>query len=416
MLLKLKERRGTGEFFMKNIMIPCILISLLIFSSCGKNKKKEMEYPVEIKRVDNVIHIINPETPQKKPRHFLLKEELSFGKDTDNNYIFGNVKKLGVDRQENIYVLDRSLYCVKIFDKQGNYIRSVSQKGEGPGEIAGPIDLVVDDKNKMIHILDNKNRKISRYHFNGSFDSDLRLRDGNPDNFFFSQNNFYLVDYFNADEMGNIKHRIIKYSFEGNWICQTKEFIGSFYQVQKKSDVSITFNTNFEPKVHFVCDQKGYLYHGFSNKYEITVFDQVLKKSRVVTKINPEKYKVSKGEIEGVLKGLKEKIKRKGMPFNTDSVKFPEYHPLFKNIWLDDYDRVLVNTRIKDDIAYIDVFNRKGVYEGKMIINETPDDTTMAWVLYKPIFKNGFIYSAVMNDEGIILVKKYRLIEKNLND
>jgi hypothetical protein len=60
------------------------------------------------------------------------------------------------------------------------------------------------------------------------------------------------------------------------------------------------------------------------------------------------------------------------------------------------------------------VFNREGVYEEKMIISEPPDDTTLAWIFHKPVFKNGFIYSVVLNKEGMLLVKKYRLVEKVL--
>ena len=400
---------------MKNIAIPVLLLSLLIFYSCEKNEKGEMLYPVEIKKVDNVIYISNPETPKTEPREFLLKEELSIGNEADDNYIFGNVRKLGVDWQDNIYVLDRSRYCVKIFDKQGIYIRSVSQKGEGPGEIAGPIDLAVDNKNTMIHILDSKNMKISRYHFNGSFDSDLKIRDGRPGKFFLIPNDFYLVDYSYMGEKGTIKHILIKYSFDGSRICQTKEFDDSVYQGQKKGEMTIIFGTYFEPKVYFATDKKGYFYHSLSNKYEITVFDPDLKKSRVITKNNPEKYKVSQEEKERFLQGLNEKIKKKGATLDANSVKFPVYHPLFNGMWLDDRDRVLVNTRISDDKAYIDVFNHDGVYEEKMIINESPDDTTLNWVFNKPIFKNGCIYSAIMNEEGILLVKKYRLVGEELN-
>jgi hypothetical protein len=181
--------------------------------------------------------------------------------------------------------------------------------------------------------------------------------------------------------------------------------------VQEKGELVITIKPHFDPKVYFACDQEGYLYHGFSNKYEITVFDPALKKSRVVIKINPEKYKVSKEEIERFLRESKATLKRKGVTFNADSVKFPVYHPLFSNIWLDDRDSILVNTRITEDKAYIDVFNCEGVYEEKMIINGPLDDTTLAWVFYKPIFRNGCIYSTVMNEEGMLLVKKYRLVE-----
>ena len=81
---------------------------------------------------------------------------------------------------------------------------------------------------------------------------------------------------------------------------------------------------------------------------------------------------------------------------------------------MDDKDHILICNHIKDAKAFIDVFNREGVYQEKMIINETPDDTTLAWIFHRPVFKNGCIYSAVMNEEGMPLVKKYRLVEKEL--
>jgi hypothetical protein len=172
-----------------------------------------------------------------------------------------------------------------------------------------------------------------------------------------------------------------------------------------------SFKTPFEPESYFACDKRGYLYYGFSDNYEITVFDPDLNKSRILTKSNPGKRKVSKEEIEDFLNALKEGARKRGLPFNPGLVKFPGYHPLFSNIWLDDRDRLLVNTLITEDKAYIDVFNREGVYEEKMIIN-APADTTLAWVFHMPVFKNGCIYPVVMNEEGMLLVKKYRLIVK----
>ncbi len=53
-------------------------------------------------------------------------------------------------------------------------------------------------------------------YFNGSFDSDVKLRDGSPDQFFLMLNSFYLVAYSYTGDKGTLKHRIIKYSLEGN--------------------------------------------------------------------------------------------------------------------------------------------------------------------------------------------------------
>jgi hypothetical protein len=385
----------------------------MIYPSCIKNKREEIAYPVEIKNIDNVLYINNPSTSKKEPKEFLLDEELSIGNDTDDNYIFGKVRKIALDSQENIYVLDSRRYCVKIFDKKGVFRRSVSRKGEGPGEIARPIDLVVDDKNKIISILDSKNMKIARYNFDGAFDSDLKLRDGNPDEFFLFQNSFYVVDYSYIGKEGDIKHKLIKYSYTGRNICHIIDFYNSLYQGQKKGEVTITFDTPFDPKVHFACSPKGYLFRGFSNKFEISIYDADLKKIMVFTKNKPERVKISNFEKEKFIEGLNEKFKKKGAEINMHSVKFPEFHPIFKNIWLDDQDRILVNSCITDDKAYIDVFNINGIYEEKMIITE-PYDATLVWIFYKPIFIKRCVFSIIINKASVIMIKKYRIVKKKI--
>lgn len=400
------------ELIMEKIALVGILLFCLLFLSCVKEEKKG--YPIEIKKVDNVIYINNPGFPKTPVKEFTLKQELSIGNEDDDDYIFVKVRKLAVDDQDNIYVLDRGKCQVKVFDKHGTYIRSFGRKGQGPGEFLSPKDLIVDEKNKTIHILDYGNRKIVRYHFNGTFDSELKLKKGGPLCFFMDPDRFYLVRYSFINDHGDWYYKIIKYNLDGKILLQSEEFTHPKYNTVEYGGLVISAPLPFEPRAYFTCDSKSNLYFGFSDKYKIIAFDTAFNKLKVIQKNNPELIKVSKEDKDNFINELKEALKKKGLPHGPvlKRIKFPEYHPIFDGIWINDKDRVLVQSPSKDDMVHIDVFNSKGVYVEKMIINKPSDGISLDYVFGKPVFKDEYIYTAVEDKNGIPLIKKYRIKEK----
>ena len=402
------------ELIMRKIGLVGILLFCLLFLSCVKQEKKG--YPIEIKKVDNVIYINNPGFPKTPVKEFTLKEELSIGDETDDDYIFVRVRKLVVDDQENIYVVDRGKCQVKVFDKHGTYIRSFGIKGQGPGELLSPKDLIVDEKNKTIHILDYGNRKIVRYRFNGTFDSELKLKKGGPLCFFMDPDRFYLVRYSFINDHGYYNYKIIKYNLEGKILLQSEEFPHPKDNRVEYRGLIISAYLPFEPSAYFACDSKGNLYFGFSDKYKIIVFDTAFNKLKVIQKNDPGLIKVSEEDKDNFNNETKEALKKKGLPhgpvLKRIKFKFPEYHPFFDDIWINNKNRILVQTPSKDDKVHIDVFNSEGVYVEKMIINKSSDGISLDYVFWKPVFKDEYIYAAVEDKNGIPLIKKYRIKEK----
>jgi len=75
-----------------------------------------------------------------------------------------------------VYVLDRGDLSVKIFDAEGEFLRSVAgTQGRGPGEFMNPTDFDVDDKGR-VWIADPPNGRVSVYGTKGDFYRDISLK------------------------------------------------------------------------------------------------------------------------------------------------------------------------------------------------------------------------------------------------
>jgi hypothetical protein len=98
-----------------------------------------------------------------------LVEELRIGAvEGDDHYIFGRVSDVEVTSDGSIWVADGQGPRVRIYDRNGRYVRDVYRAGAGPGEIKGimGIDLTPD---RQIAIWDLPNHRVSLYRENGDY-------------------------------------------------------------------------------------------------------------------------------------------------------------------------------------------------------------------------------------------------------
>lgn len=167
---------------MKNAIAISTLILVALLGACGKSDTNR--HAVEVTTIDNVVYVKNNHLPEIGTRKFTLQEELSIGNNTDDNQIFGRIRKLAIDSQENIYILDNRRNRIQVFDRKAKFLKTIGHKGEGPGEFKRIADIIVDEKNKLLHVLDRGNKKISCFHFDGSVHSEIKLKESGADRFF----------------------------------------------------------------------------------------------------------------------------------------------------------------------------------------------------------------------------------------
>jgi len=75
------------------------------------------------------------------PSTLSLKEELALGKTGNEETMLLNPRAVEVDQAGNIYVIDGKAVQIKVYDPQGNFIRAIGRRGQGPGGISNHLEL-----------------------------------------------------------------------------------------------------------------------------------------------------------------------------------------------------------------------------------------------------------------------------------
>ncbi|MBD3617157.1 MAG: 6-bladed beta-propeller [Gracilimonas sp.] len=68
-------------------------------------------------------------------RILIAHEELRIGtEDGDENYMFGNIKEVALGTEGRMFVGDQQGPIVRMYDKDGKFIKNIGREGRGPGE------------------------------------------------------------------------------------------------------------------------------------------------------------------------------------------------------------------------------------------------------------------------------------------
>ena len=106
----------------------------------------------KIKTVDDVKIIQNkkrPDPPKGTPSKLKLELETVIGESDDPDKAFSQLSSFVVDDDGTIYALDFKEQKIKVFDAEGQFVRSFGEKGQGPGEFQMPAGLHLAPGNEL---------------------------------------------------------------------------------------------------------------------------------------------------------------------------------------------------------------------------------------------------------------------------
>ena len=354
-----------------------ILCSVLL-NAWGKDK-------VRIKTENGVLVIVNPVKPGKMPgvpSQMRIKKELVIGESSGRDeYMFGEAREVAVDDSGRIFVLDYKKTLIRVFDRNGVYLKTIGRKGQGPGELQTPLHIFTTWQ-KEIMIEDHAPRQFVFYSWNGEF-----LRNVSYARVF--------IFTTGIDSAGNIIGIVQTGEPDGNVQVLNRyspefEYLHTVGYTIKGNRRTYNF---FKPWLRWAVYKGNHIIFSFSEKYELLIYDAAGKLVRKIVK----KYKPVK--ISGEELSYMRKVVR--LP-STVRLIVPKHHTAFQRFTVDDKDRIFVQTweKTKEGKGFIfDVFNSDGICIARVPLNAVPR-----------IWKKDKLYTIEEDTEGYQSIVRYKVI------
>jgi hypothetical protein len=368
-----------------NIISIVLFISIFtIFVFC---KKQKAEWTGAIEEVGGVTVVKNPKEPIYEEDVFGLDEELTIGEeDKDGEPLFIDISSVRVDYEENIYVLDSKACQIKVFDKNGKYLRKIGRKGRGPGEMQLPtvLDIV---SGKEIMICDLPNNRISFYSLQGEL-----LKEVSKGKFF---RLWAPIPDSNRGFVGSTRIQI-----EEKRIDELMKFDSNFKPIFTIDKIEYIDEPNviypYPPFIFYIILKDNKVLWGNWVHYRLQIADDAGRTTRKIIK-DYDPLKITDEDKE---RDIKERFGGRGIPPDIKLV-FPDYYPAFWHLSNDDEGRIFAQTfrRTEEDSYYYDVFDSDGKYIAKVPLKARPQ----AW-------KNNKLYTIEENEEGYQYVRRYKVI------
>jgi len=370
----------------KNIGLITIFICCFLFAAGLLHPEK-----IKIKTEKGVTVVYNPKKPAPppgEPSQLILKEDLTIGlKEGQEDYILLQPVDLDVDAQGNIYVLDRKASHIKVYDKNGKFLRTISKKGQGPGEVQGPRDIHITPEGEIL-VNDTLTRRLLFFSLDGKFIREV------------SAGKMWMLLNPKVDTSGNI---IAAFTLMGEEFKEElKKFDSQLKPILTIASIPVgkppVFNPYF-PRVYWCVDKEDNIIWGITTKYEFNIINhqgKLIKK--IVKDYNPEK--ITKKDKAKMIKDM-----YGDNPVPSDvKLEFPKNFPAFWEFTCDKQGRIFVRTHEKEKEekgSYYDVFDPEGRYIAKVFLKVRPR-----------LWKQNKMYTIYEDEEGYRYIKRFSVAWK----
>jgi hypothetical protein len=391
---------------MKTARIALIfLLILVLFFSC---QSKTGKWEGRVEEVDGVKVIISPDKPFYGDITFELAEELSIGNETDERFLFVRVFDIDVSEEENIYVLDGGNYRLLIFDREGNFLNTVGQRGQGPGEFDGrPLSIFLQDNSiyvreyRRMHVFDREGI------FLNSFPLETYLVD------FAVDEEGFILGYADLNIRDTAARGIIKMDSQGKTIKKIAEYTDLGIKIVVAENLTYTLSPNhaYTPRLNFSPLGENTFIYGYASEYLLKLID---KDGNLVLKFEKQEspMAISQKEKDYFIDRASESLERSRIKLPKSKIQetlhFGKHRAYFDKILTDNLKRIYVR-RIQsvldttDEVEFY-IFDREGYYLYRTKLPFSPE-----------VISRGCLYDIQTDEEtGLIKIIKYRVTNWDL--
>jgi len=380
---------------MKHMCMGFLVILLLVSVSCTPKAPGP-----EVETIGGLVFVHNPALPLQPDLRIEFVEELDFGGDEANvETMLYQPSDILVDARGFIHVSDYRDAVIKVFDQDGQYVRTIGRKGEGPGEFQSLLDMIFLHDGRLL-VFDLRARRSSLFDQDGNFLESHPWRNSHFQ-ILFVDDAGYLCDENVYGE--DPKVLVNKFDFKGNELENWGEFTPIGIQMKRIGDAMLSITTPQTPHSIFAGDPtRKRLYHCLNHTYLIEVYEPP---GKLVRKIDRPYQPVpfTQKDTEEYYAG----IDRRGNEQFSElarEVELPKVKTITENMLVDDRGNLWVATNELDKSREQprrawDIFNPDGHY------------LTRLWLTIRPgIFVDGKMYRLHTDEEtGFRTVKRYNI-------
>ena len=358
-------------------------ISLVLATAFAVQQKP---YPVVTETKDDVKTVTNPDYPRDGRFVAKLTEEMSCGEEGGPEAgVLNKPFRLDTDPQGNVYVMDFGDTNIKIYDREGRFLRAIGRKGQGPGEFGGMVFFslmtdgrlgVLDFVQHRVIIIATDGQYITGFPLDGFFGT--MAIDGR-DRLFLGKRGAVKEPDQLSTELQEVPYitSIFRTDASGKELVHLTDFLGESIAMKAMGGGTVVSSGGLHTIVWNVS-REGKLYGGYNLDYRIDVFGEDGKKEftfgRKFTPIKNPRYKGLAGQKKIL--------------------------PAYRTIITDEEGSLWVEITQDEDAKGIlyDVFSGDGTYCKQVAIDQRIG-----------VFKNGKIYCLLRPEEGYPSVKRYKL-------
>lgn len=319
-----------------------------------------------------------------------------------------------VDAKGNIYISDYMANNIKKFDASGKFIKIIGREGQEPGEFGG-LSQATCAKDRLI-VWEMRNWRLCALTLDGEYITgkkltsrrewlqDMRaLPNGDVvigmETMFFSELDKpqeYTIQIFSPDL--EQKKLIYSHEFWQNKIIKVE--FGASNVLQP-----------FSPLVYWDVSPDGKIVIGFSEKYEISIYDY--EKGKLSTFTHPYKQvRISqqdkKDHFAGMTYSIGDVTTKEVPDYVAKSTKFPKFKPAFNRILVDSEGNILVHAyrKNRDEMyKHFDAFDSDGNFIANVQVIGDVSFPASPWVS----FVGKSFWRTKTGEDELFKVVKYKI-------
>jgi hypothetical protein len=410
------------------------LLAAAVFSAaCDAGVDRAIEAPRWTAAVDTVGDTVTVETlsGQAWEGDRTLVSEVSIGVlEGAEEYQFGSLRSLAVDREGRVYAFDAHVPVLRVYAPDGSWLRDIGREGEGPGEYKQPDSGLAILPDGRIALRDPGNGRITLYSPDGEYVGFYRIAGSfNTSAPLIADTSGALLTFIVTNLGTSVfewEQGLARYSADG--VVDTLQLPNLGYQeaqvsAEKEGNSSVN-GVPFAPLQVTAYSPRGYFLVGISDDY---AFD-LLRPEGVLRIRKPyEPVLVDPGEAEAERSALTDNF-RQGFPgWKWNGPPIPDSKPAYEGFYPAQDGRIWVHVPARS-VRYMDAAEQKAeeervgravnpfrepvrfdVFEptGEYLGEVSAPDGFSRWP--QPVFRGDTVWAVVRDEFDVQRLHRFRL-------